>query len=121
MHGGSIEARSAGEGQGSEFVVRLPMLVGAVEPVAPVPAAEPSLPQTRRILVVDDNSDAAVSLAMLLQIAGNDTYMAHDGPGAIEAVEQCRPEVILLDIGLPGLSGHEVCRRVRERPGVATS
>ena len=117
MHGGSIEARSAGEGQGSEFVVRLPMLVGAVEPVAPVPAAEPSLPQTRRILVVDDNSDAAVSLAMLLQIAGNDTYTAHDGPGAIESVERCRPEVILLDIGLPGLSGHEVCRRVRERPG----
>jgi PAS domain S-box-containing protein len=117
MHGGSIEARSAGEGQGSEFVVRLPMLVGAVEPVAPVPAAKPSLPQTRRILVVDDNSDAAVSLAMLLQIAGNDTYTAHDGPGAIESVERCRPEVILLDIGLPGLSGHEVCRRVRERPG----
>jgi CheY-like chemotaxis protein len=71
----------------------------------------------RRILIVDDNSDAAVSLAMLLTISGNDTHTAHDGVEAVNAFEQYRPEVILLDLGLPKLSGHEVCRRIRERPG----
>jgi PAS domain S-box-containing protein len=117
MHGGSIEARSAGEGQGSEFVVRLPIVAGAAKPIAPAPAIEQSAPPTRRILVVDDNSDAAVSLAMLLKIAGNETHTAHDGPTALESVERYRPEVVLLDIGLPGLSGHDVCRRIRGRPG----
>ncbi len=108
--------RSAGEGRGSEFAVRLPILVGVTEP-APVPDAAQELPQTRRILIVDDNSDAAVSLALLLKISGNDTYTAHDGLEALEAFERYRPEVMLLDIGLPKLSGHEVCRRIRERPG----
>jgi PAS domain S-box-containing protein len=116
MHGGSIVARSAGEGRGSEFAVRLPILVGVTEP-APVPSAAPELPQTRRVLIVDDNSDAAVSLALLLKISGNDTYTAHDGLEALEAFERYRPEVMLLDIGLPKLNGHEVCRRIRERPG----
>jgi PAS domain S-box-containing protein len=116
MHGGSIEARSAGEGRGSEFAVRLPILAGSVKPSRPVPRSAAQLPENRRILIVDDNSDAAVSLAMLLQIAGNHTYTAHDGFEALEAVERYRPDVMLLDIGLPKLSGHEVCRRVRQRP-----
>ncbi len=112
MHGGTVEARSAGEGQGSEFVVRLPITDEGAEPVAP--AAQPARP--RRILVVDDNRDAATSLAMLLQITGNETYLAHDGAAAYRALEEHRPELALLDIGLPALNGYEVCRRVREQP-----
>jgi PAS domain S-box-containing protein len=115
MHGGSVQASSAGEGQGSEFVVRLPVLSEtAALPIAARATQQP-IP-TRRILIVDDNKDSADSLAMLLGITGNETYMAHDGVEAIAAVEKYRPEVVLLDIGLPKLSGHEVCRRVREQP-----
>lgn len=116
MHGGSIEARSAGEGQGSEFIVHLPILnrPAVAAPTGPDAASE-SRPQ-RRVLIVDDNRDSADSLAMLMQLTGNKTYMAHDGIEAVEAVEKHRPEVVLLDIGLPGLDGHEVCRRVREQP-----
>jgi PAS domain S-box-containing protein len=115
MHGGSVEARSAGVGLGSDFVVRLPLLASAVAPEPPVPHVQEPAP-VRRILIVDDNSDAAISLALLLTISGNDTHTAHDGVEALEAFERYRPEVILLDIGLPKLSGHEVCRRIRERP-----
>jgi PAS domain S-box-containing protein len=115
MHGGSIEARSPGEGQGSEFVVRLPILIGTLKAVTPGPTAAQEPPRTRRILVVDDNRDSAESLAMVLTIMGNETHMAHDGVAAVEAIEKHRPEVVLLDIGLPKLSGHDVCRRVREQ------
>ena len=115
MHGGSIEARSDGEGQGSEFVVRLPVLS---KPAAAEPGRGTSPDQSpeRRILIVDDNVDSAESLAMLLEITGNRTFMAHDGVEAVEAIEKYRPEVVLLDIGLPKLDGHEVCRRVRKQP-----
>jgi len=75
------------------------------------PGASPSL--TRRVLIVDDNRDAATSLAMLLQLGGAETEMAYDGPGAIDAGERFRPDVILLDIGLPGMNGYEVARRIR--------
>jgi CheY-like chemotaxis protein len=115
MHGGSIEARSAGEGQGSEFVVRLPIAAGAPSTVrSPRDVAQDSA-ISRRILVVDDNEDSAKTLAMLLKMTGNETYTAHDGIGAIEAVEKHRPDVVLLDIGLPKLNGHDVCRRVRNQ------
>lgn len=116
MHGGSIEARSAGEGQGSEFIVRLPVLSRAAVAEKPGPDVESDSQSHRRILIVDDNLDSADSLAMLLEITGNKTYMAHDGVEAVEAIEKHRPEVVLLDIGLPRLDGHEVCRRVREQP-----
>jgi PAS domain S-box-containing protein len=116
MHGGSIEAKSDGEGQGSEFDVRLPVLPKpAAVSTAATETPAGSLPQ-RRILIVDDNKDSADSLALLLQITGNQTYMAHDGVEAVEAIEKHRPEVVLLDIGLPKLDGHEVCRRVRKQP-----
>lgn len=115
MHGGSIEARSAGEGQGSEFVVRLPILRKPAE-ISSTSGATATTSLQRRILIVDDNKDSADSLAMLLEITGNQTYMAHDGVEAVEAIEKYRPEVVLLDIGLPRLDGHEVCRRVREQP-----
>jgi len=116
MHGGSIEARSNGEGEGSEFLVCLPILrEPSEESSTEAGVAGESTPQ-RRILIVDDNKDSADSLAMLLEITGNKTYMAHDGLEAVEAIEKHRPEVVLLDIGLPRLDGHEVCRRVREQP-----
>jgi PAS domain S-box-containing protein len=112
MHGGSVEAKS--DGRGSEFVVRLPaMPADAATDLKPAAAPEPV--QGHRILIVDDNTDSADSLAMLLRITGNETYTAHDGLGAIEAVEKHRPDVVLLDIGLPKLNGHDVCRRVREQ------
>jgi PAS domain S-box-containing protein len=113
MHGGSIEARSDGAGQGSEFIVRLPILSKPDLLSQPETAVEPS--PERRILIVDDNRDSADSLSMLLEITGNKTYMAHDGVEALEAIEKYRPEVVLLDIGLPRLDGHEVCRRIREK------
>ena len=115
MHGGSIEAKSDGEGQGSEFVVRLPVL-SKPSVVTQAPTIEPGPSPQRRVLIVDDNKDSADSLAMLLEITGNKTYMAHDGVEAIEAIEKYRPEVVLLDIGLPKLNGHEVCRQVRQQP-----
>jgi PAS domain S-box-containing protein len=115
MHGGSIEAKSDGEGQGSEFVVRLPVIS---KPAAAQlgPGTTPGQSPERRILIVDDNVDSAESLAMLLEITGNKTFVAHDGAEAVEAIEKHRPEVVLLDIGLPKLDGHEVCRHVREQP-----
>lgn len=116
MHGGSIEARSAGEGQGSEFIVRLPVLGRDEVAAQHGPDVASEVQPQRRVLIVDDNRDSADSLAMLMQITGNKTYMAHDGVEAVEAIEKYRPEVVLLDIGLPGMDGHEVCRRVREQP-----
>jgi PAS domain S-box-containing protein len=116
MHGGSIEARSAGEGQGSEFIVRLPVLSRAADAAEAGPDVESGSQPQRRVLIVDDNRDSADSLAMLMEITGNKTYRAHDGVEAVAAIEKHRPEVVLLDIGLPGLDGHEVCRRVREQP-----
>jgi PAS domain S-box-containing protein len=115
MHGGAVEAKSGGDGTGSEFEVRLPIITStkARNTSAPAAASEPTA--TRRILIVDDNKDSADSLALLLEITGNQTFMAHDGDEAMAAVEEHRPEVILLDIGLPKMSGHEVCRRVREK------
>ena len=116
MHGGSIEARSAGEGQGSEFIVRLPVLNQTSVETQDGRTVESESKPKRRVLIVDDNRDSADSLAMLLGITGNKTYMAHDGVEAVEAIEKHRPEVVLLDIGLPRLDGHEVCRHVREKP-----
>jgi CheY-like chemotaxis protein len=95
MHGGSIEAKSPGEGQGSEFVVRLPILQKPAQVSAPASDAAAESVQ-RRILIVDDNKDSADSLAMLLEITGNQTYMAQDGVEAVEAIENHRPEVVLL-------------------------
>ena len=115
MHGGSVEARSAGVGQGSEFVVRLP-IVHERAAAAAAPAAIPRDVASRRILVVDDNRDAAASLAMLLELDGHHIVTAHDGAAALEAAAAQRPEVVLLDIGLPLLDGYEVCRRIRQQP-----
>jgi signal transduction histidine kinase/DNA-binding response OmpR family regulator len=115
LHGGRVEAFSAGPNQGSEFVVHLPTLVEEPQPSANG-AAKPSAPQRRsRVLVVDDNADAARSLAMLLEVSGQDVRICYDGPSALAESETFQPEVILLDIGLPSMDGFEVARRLRER------
>jgi CheY-like chemotaxis protein len=114
MHGGTVEARSGGLGTGSEFVVRLP--------AAAAPAAAPDLGDTiplvrgRRILVVDDNQDAAATLALMLDLMGNETRTAHDGLEALAAGAAFRPDAVLLDIGMPRLDGHTTARRVRAEP-----
>jgi PAS domain S-box-containing protein len=118
LHGGTIEARSQGTGQGSEFVVRFPALPATFTPAEPAAApadAAPSLAASRTILIVDDNVDAASGLATLLSITGHTTHTAHDGENAIETAARVRPDVILLDIGLPDMTGYEVCRELRER------
>jgi CheY-like chemotaxis protein len=112
MHGGTVAVRSAGLGFGSEFVVSLPLDRGAQQESTAVAAATPI--KGRRILVVDDNKDSALSLCMLLELEGHQTFAVHDGVAAIDAAERHRPDVVLLDIGLPRMSGHEVCRRLRE-------
>jgi signal transduction histidine kinase/CheY-like chemotaxis protein len=117
MHDGTVEARSAGVGRGSEFVVRLPITAVAPEPPAPQPAVgEPTTPAARRILVVDDNPDTATSLAMLLELTGNETHIAHDGLEAVAAAAAFRPDIVLLDIGLPKMDGFEAARKIREQP-----
>jgi CheY-like chemotaxis protein len=119
MHGGTIAAFSEGEGRGSEFVVRLPTIPAPTAAGEPAPGAA-TAPPRRRILVVDDNVDAAQSLAMLLEMSGNETRLVHDGGAVAEVTEAYRPEVVLLDIGLPTLDGFEVCRRLRARPDAAS-
>ena len=115
MHGGSVVAHSEGLGKGSEFVVRLPLSVDHPMPQRqPVLAGKPP-GAGRRVLVVDDNRDSADSLAMLLEITGNETHIAYDGEEAIRAVEKFEPEVVLLDIGLPKLNGYDACRRIRQQ------
>jgi CheY-like chemotaxis protein len=114
LHGGQIEAHSAGAGQGSEFTVRLPrrILPAAAASAVDLPARGPCV--RRRILIADDNRDAAQSLAMLLELEGHDVTVVHDGHAAVEAFKEFRPEVVLLDIGMPGLDGYEVARTVRQ-------
>jgi CheY-like chemotaxis protein len=117
MHGGSIEVRSAGAGQGSEFVVKLPALEERRH-MSTSPGASPargSVLSPQRVLVVDDNCDAARSLGMLLKYLGADVQVVHDGPAALRAVEEYRPSTVLLDLGMPKMDGYEVARRIRER------
>jgi PAS domain S-box-containing protein len=116
MHGGSVTAASAGLGRGSEFVIRLPTVAEAANPTAPPAVEEPPGRAQRRILIVDDNEDSACTLAMLLKFTGNETSVAHDGQAAVEAASAFRPDVMLLDIGLPKLNGYEVARRIRVQP-----
>jgi PAS domain S-box-containing protein len=115
LHGGSVEARSGGAGQGSQFVVRLPAMAGEPPSLAKSAAPSREAGAQRRILVVDDNRDAAEMLQQLLQILGNEVHLADDGVQALEAVERLRPEVVLLDIGLPVLNGYDVCREIKEK------
>ena len=115
LHGGRIEAHSRGRDRGSEFVVLLPSLGGARgAPSAPARAERPA--GGRTILVVDDNRDAAEVLGLFLEASGSTVHLAFDGPSALEAVRASSPEIVLLDIGMPGMDGHEVARRIRQMP-----
>ncbi len=125
LHGGSVTAHSEGLGKGSEFVLRVPVVpqqqlelslqasdAGAARTMAR------AHPQGKRVLVVDDNADAAETLADLLHGLGHTTSVAHDGPTALSKAEAFRPQVALLDIGLPVMDGYELARRLREQPGL---
>jgi PAS domain S-box-containing protein len=114
MHGGTVEAHSAGLGRGSEFVLRLPLAESGPRDESP-PAHPAGLEHhRRRVLVVDDSRDAAASLAMMLSLLGHDTRTAYDGLDALDLAATFRPEVVLLDIGMPKLNGYEVARRIRQ-------
>jgi PAS domain S-box-containing protein len=117
MHGGDVQARSDGPGTGSEFIVRLPLLAAAdVSESRPGEATQSPASLPLRILVVDDIEDVAESHAMLLRMSGHEVRIAHDGLEAVEAAAVFRPDLVLLDIGLPKLNGYDACRRIRELP-----
>jgi CheY-like chemotaxis protein len=113
LHGGKVAAYSAGLGQGSEFIVRLPALSSAGEPIAPIETAQRS-GQTSRVLVVDDNVDAADMLVMMLQMFGHEVKAAYSGEAALETAVEYQPDFVLLDIGLPDMNGYEVAQRLRQ-------
>jgi CheY-like chemotaxis protein len=118
MHDGSVHVASDGPGLGSEFTIRMPAVDAghAVEPVAPSTMGVDDAPATRDILVVDDQPDCTASLAMLLRLRGHEVRIARDGPSALEEVTRRPPEVVFLDLGLPGMSGYDVARQLRARP-----
>jgi two-component system CheB/CheR fusion protein len=119
LHGGSVSVVSPGIGQGSTFTVRLPLLQ------TPLPKPPPEFPLlnghapliAKRVLVVDDNIDAARSMAMMLRAMGHEAAVAHDGPGALETSAKFEPNLVLLDIGLPGMDGYAIVERLRTMPG----
>ncbi len=126
MHGGSVEARSEGAGKGSAFTVRLPL---SGPPAAPAPAPGPSAPAVatstgggpRRVLVVEDNADSAAALAELLRLWGHEVRVAHDGHAGVAEARAFAPDLVLLDIGLPGMDGYEVARALRADPAFAST
>ena len=124
MHGGSVEARSAGLGLGSEFMVRLPrtLKMAAVDEPAHSGGGRAADEAVQRVLVVDDNRDAAETLSMLLEfMGGKEVKVANDGPAALTEMASFQPDVVLLDIGMPGMDGNEVARRIRQQPQFATT
>lgn len=117
LHGGSVRALSDGSNQGSEFIVSLPLSVHQdAPPPAAIEHASEDLLTPHRILLVDDNEDSATILGKLLELQGHTVEVVFDGPAALEAMPSFKPEIVLLDIGLPGMSGYDVARRIREAP-----
>jgi CheY-like chemotaxis protein len=118
MHGGRISAHSAGLGQGSEFVVRLPLArtAAGVDGAVTAGAVANAPVASCRVLVADDLRDSADSLALLIELMGHAVEIAYDGEAALQAAEQFRPDIVLLDLGMPKLDGFEVSRRIRALP-----
>jgi signal transduction histidine kinase/CheY-like chemotaxis protein len=114
LHAGVVEVRSAGPGKGSEFIIRLPALADAPHNGRPHLDMDDMQVPMRRILLVDDNEDAAESLGKLLRLHGHDVWLAHDGPSALKTAALLHPQIVILDIGLPDIDGYEVARRLRE-------
>jgi len=121
LHGGRAQVFSDGVGQGTEAVVQIPLpsYRGATE--IPVAAYAPHVTSTKRVLVIDDNVDVAEMLAEYLQQIGHAVVQAHDGPAGLEAAMRHQPEVIVCDLGLPGLDGYEVARSLRDMPKLRSS
>jgi CheY-like chemotaxis protein len=115
MHGGRIEAASSGLDQGSTFRVLLPVTSG-VQVGDSLDSAGPFESVTRRVVVIDDNEDAAQIMALVLEALGSQVRIAYDGESALKAIAEFRPDVVLLDIGMPGMDGYETCRRIRFEP-----
>jgi CheY-like chemotaxis protein len=115
LHEGTIAARSQGVGHGSEFVVTLPLTQPATHPVDEVHRQGPPAPRSIRVLCVDDNQDLVNSLAMLLQAMGHKVQVANDGAAALVGAQTLRPEIVLLDIDMPGMNGYELARRLLEQ------
>ena len=122
MHGGSVHAESEGENRGSRFTVRVPTISGASGSAHPRALPRAALPHLgTRVLIVDDNVDSASSLATMFQLLGCRTVVAHDGLAAVREAETFVPDLAVLDIGLPGISGHEAARRIRQLPSGRTT
>jgi len=117
LHGGRIEAKSRGAGQGSEFIVRLPLAQGRPVTERKPRRVIPEAPVSLRVLVADDNRDAADSLQRILTLYGHEVRVAYDGATALQLGEQFRPRVAVLDIGMPAPNGYEVARAIRQRLG----
>jgi CheY-like chemotaxis protein len=116
MHGGSIDAHSDGPGRGSAFHIRIP--VSAESPAAPVLNPGPATTSiTRQVLVIDDNADAADLMARHIAALGGESQTARDGESGVEQAVKSRPDVVLIDIGMPGMDGYETCRRIRQALG----
>ncbi|HEY8515081.1 MAG TPA: PAS domain S-box protein [Candidatus Binatia bacterium] len=118
LHGGSVEAHSEGLGKGAELVVRLPALSPAERTEPQTSAAQPSAVERARVLLVEDNPDVAESMALLLELLGHQVRVVDDGLAALDSARAWRPEVVLIDIGLPGIDGYEVARRMRADEGI---
>ncbi len=116
MHGGRVEVRSAGVRCGSEFVVRLPLAAGKQGAPGSAHPTHGEQGVACRVLIVDDNRDAAVSLGMVLRLSGCEVHIVYDGPSALEALARVRPTAVVLDLGMAGMDGYEVARRIRRDP-----
>jgi CheY-like chemotaxis protein len=116
LHGGSVEAHSDGPNKGSTFTVRLPLMCAPEQtPAASEWTARPQPASSRRVLIADDNRDGAASLALVLELDGHVVRTANDGAEALEIASEFRPDILLLDLGMPRLDGYETARRAREQ------